>query len=401
MKSDINNYLHKFSKAVVAEGQLYESQASTKSGHNVDYVTVRANDVPECKHKEALLNSSKKVIGAYSSVLKYWNKFVLTEYPKSNGETFYLIDEEGNAISDFIDPSDKLINGRQLSRGYTAEVYGYKSDTDDIGEKISPMHYEFESYSGILYFNKGTSPKELGYTRIAISAFSYIGKNVKQNFRDVEQLIAMNLMLLQKITAERIVVQPYKFSTANMTTVWETAKPVPGAFNRFGKQMWSQRFKITVPGYVFEVSAENMYDNELRIHQNGVIIPDMTHLDNGSTIIEIELQVNAGDDIEDIGDGQIVIGYEQVIDVTTGQPKLVLKTGDLHFVASTFKRNDGQKIDIKDAITLQGKGDTLSEITPELKKQLLVDQYLVDFTPGTVDKASIDLFDKLYEKRQN
>jgi hypothetical protein len=41
------------------------------------------------------------------------------------------------------------------------------------------MHYEFESYSGILYFNKGTSPKELGYTRIAISAFSYIGKNVK------------------------------------------------------------------------------------------------------------------------------------------------------------------------------------------------------------------------------
>jgi hypothetical protein len=41
------------------------------------------------------------------------------------------------------------------------------------------MHYDFESYSGILYFKAGFSPKELGYTRIAISAFSYIGKNVK------------------------------------------------------------------------------------------------------------------------------------------------------------------------------------------------------------------------------
>ena len=401
MKHDINNYLHKFSKGVVAEGQLFESQAAVRSGHNVDYVTVRANDVPECKHKAAILNSSNKVIAAYADVLKYWDKVVLTEYPESNGETFYLIDEEGNAIADFIDPSDKLINGRELSRGYTAEVYGYKSDSDDIGEKISPIHYDFESYSGILYFKTGFSPKELGYTRIAISAFSYIGKNVKQNFRNVEQLIAMNLMLLQKMTAERIVVQPYKFSTANMTTVWETAKPVPGAFNRFGKQMWSQRFKITVPGYVFEVSAENMYDNDLRIHQNGVIIPDMIHLDNGSTVIEIELEVNAGDDIEDIGDGKIVIGYEEIVDITTAQPTLVLKTGDLNFVASTFKRNDGQKIDIKDAIALTGKGDTLSEITPELKKQLLVEQYLVDFTPGTVGKASIDLFDKLYEKRQN
>ena len=401
MKSDINNYLHKFSKGVVANGQLYESQAATRSGHNVDYVTVRGDDVPECKHKEALLTSQKTVIAKYATVLKYWYKAQLTEYPNSNGESYYLIDQEGNTIADFIDPSDKLINGRQLSRGYTPEFFGYKSDTDDIGQKISPMHYEFEAYSGILYFKEGFTPKDLGYTRIVINAFSYIGKNVKQNFRNVEQLIAMNLMLLQKITAQRIVVQPYKFSTANMTTVWETPKPVPGAFNRFGKQMWSQRFNITVPGYVFEVSAENMYDNELRIHQNGVIIPDMTHLPNGNTVIEIELQVNAGDELEDIGDGKIVIGYEEIVDVTTGQPKLILKTGDLNFIASTFKRNDGQKIDIKDAVILQGKGDTLSEITPELKKKLLVEQYLVDFTPGIVDRASIDLFDKLYEKRQS
>ena len=125
----------------------------------------------------------------------------------------------------------------------------------------------------------------------------------------------------------------------------------------------------------------------------------MTHLDNGSTVIEIELEVNAGHNIEDTGDGKVIIGYEEIVDITTAKPTLVLKTGDLNFVASTFKRNDGQKIDIKDAIALTGKGDTLSEITPELKKKLLVEQYLVDFTPGTVDNASIDLFDKLYEKR--
>ena len=87
----------------------------------------------------------------------------------------------------------------------------------------------------------------------------------------------MNLMLMQKITSERIVVQPYTFSTANMTTVWNTPRPIPGAFNRFGKQMWCQRFRILIPGYVFEVSAKNMYNafdkTNLAIYENGVIVP--------------------------------------------------------------------------------------------------------------------------------
>jgi hypothetical protein len=72
----------------------------------------------------------------------------------------------------------------------------------------------------------------------------------------------MNLMLMQKLTAERIVVQPYTFTTANMTTVWPTPRPIPGAFNRFGNQMWCQRFSITIPGYVFEVSSNNMLNND-------------------------------------------------------------------------------------------------------------------------------------------
>jgi hypothetical protein len=51
MKNNINDHLHRFSKAVVAEGQLYESQAQVRSGHNVDFVTVRGEDVPECISK--------------------------------------------------------------------------------------------------------------------------------------------------------------------------------------------------------------------------------------------------------------------------------------------------------------------------------------------------------------
>ena len=45
-------------------------------------------------------------------------------------------------------------------------------------------------------------------------------------------------------------------------------------------------------------------------------------------------------------------------------PKLSLITGDLSFIASTFKRNDGQKLDIKLPIELQGKGSTLNPVTP-------------------------------------
>ncbi len=401
MKNNINDHLHRFSKGVIAEGQLYESQAQVRSGHNVDFVTVRGEDVPECISKQILLTAQRTVIAKYAKVLKFWDKVFLTEYPKSNGETYYLLDNQGNAISDFIDPSDKLINGRTLSKGYTVQVFGYRKGSD-IPEKISPIHYEFEAYSGILNFKQGFTPTDLKFERISIEAFSYIGKNVKQNFKDVNDLIAMNLMLMQKLTAERIVVQPYTFTTANMTTVWATPRPIPGAFNRFGKQMWCQRFSITIPGYVFEVSSNNMFNNDttqFAISENGVIVPDMIHTEEGNTIIQIELEVNAGDIPTETGDGKVIMGYKESRDISTGLPKLTLITGDLSFTASTFKRNDGQKLDIKLPIELQGKGSELIPITPQIKKQLLVDQYVVEFTPASVDKLSTELFDKLYQKK--
>lgn len=71
-------------------------------------------------------------------------------------------------------------------------------------------------------------------------------------------------------------------------------KPIPGAFNKFGKQMWCQTFKIEIPGYVFETSAVSCYagsnrDDTLDLYDNGVIIPDMIHLPNGNTVIQVEL----------------------------------------------------------------------------------------------------------------
>jgi hypothetical protein len=65
--------------------------------------------------------------------------------------------------------------------------------------------------------------------------------------------------------------------------------------------MWCQRFKIVIPGYVFEVSSNNMFNNDksdLAIYENGVIIPDMIHTEDGNTIIEVELEINAGDTVE-------------------------------------------------------------------------------------------------------
>jgi hypothetical protein len=44
-----------------------------------------------------------------------------------------------------------------------------------------------------------------------------------------------------------------------------------------------------------------MFNNDksdLAIYENGVIIPDMIHTEDGNTIIEVELEINAGDTVE-------------------------------------------------------------------------------------------------------
>ena len=389
MKNDVNNFLHKFSKAVVADGQLYQSQASVRSGHNVDYVTVRGEDIPVCAYRQVLLTSTKNVKAQYTNVLKFWNQADMTEYPDSNGQSYYLLDNN-QIVSDFIDPSDKLIDGRELSRGYAPIVYGVKSNGDL--EKISPIYYTFESYSGILTFDKQKTPKKLNYIGVKIDVFQYIGKNVKENFKNIEELIAMNLMLMQKMSAQRIVVQPYKFSTQNMTAI-NDPKPIPGAFNKFGKQMWCQTFKIEIPGYVFETSAVSCYagsdkNDTLDLYDNGVIIPDMIHLPNGNTVIQVELQVDAGQDMETTGSGKIILGYEEYNETGTNRPGLRIRVGNINFVASTFKRNDNFKLDVKDPIVMEGEGSTLSAITPDLKKKLLVDQYVVDFSAYPEEKET-------------
>ena len=402
MKSDINNYLHKFSKGVVAEGQLYQRQAQVKSGHNVDYVTVRGEDIPPCQHKELLLTSSNTVKAQYSSVLKYWNQQSMSVYPDSNGQSYYLLDNN-QIVSDFVDPSDKLIDGRALSRGYTPYFYGVKPD--GTLEKLSPILYQFESYSGILSFEKGKTPTDLGYVGVKIEAFQYIGKSVKENFKNIEELIAMNLMLLQKLSSQRIVVQPYKFSTENMTVI-NDPKPIPGAFNKFGKQMWCQTFQIQIPGYVFETSAESCYtgtdkNDTIQLYENGVVISDMKHLPNGNTVIEIQLQVDAGEDMETAGSGKIILGYEEYSITGSNTPGLRMRVGNINFIASTFKRNDNFKLDVKDPIVMEGEGSTLQEISVQLKKKLLVDRYVVDFSAYPVAKETVEYVDQTTSKLLN
>jgi hypothetical protein len=48
MKNNINDYLHRFNKSVIAEGQLYGAQAQVRTGHNINHITIRGEDVPEC-----------------------------------------------------------------------------------------------------------------------------------------------------------------------------------------------------------------------------------------------------------------------------------------------------------------------------------------------------------------
>lgn len=180
---------------------------------------MRAEEVPACFHRSAILAEDHTVKPPFDRVLKFWDAVQMVEFPYSNGETWFLMDA-GEAVSDFVDPADRIIDGNKLSLGYTALVFGSRPDSDEK-VKISPNCYEFESFSGVLQFKEGRKPADLGFDKVYLQAFSYVGMKIDSIIRRLEELTAMNVMLLQKVNTQLPVVQPYRFTTANMTRVGE------------------------------------------------------------------------------------------------------------------------------------------------------------------------------------
>ena len=205
MNREIDAYMHKFSRAITAEGQIFPDQTTVKSGHNISYVEVRAEEVPVCdsitERNTNLLTSG--IPGTRSvkdvelqKIIKFYDRAPLTCLTNTNGEAWVLLDENNVPIKGFIDPTDRLIDGRRLSNGYKVVMYA------ENGRKISPHQgWSFEAYSGLFKFDSNKTPEKMGWGIPRVEVFRYIGKSVKEKFGDITQLIECSYNNVDAISA--------------------------------------------------------------------------------------------------------------------------------------------------------------------------------------------------------
>ena len=330
----IGSHFHRFSKAITAKGQEFLDQAPARSGHNVSYTEVRAEVIPPVlniaeRNLKLLENYGSstipkyKVNNAYKHMMKFYQKVSLTEIPNTNGESWRLLDENGIPVSELISPTDVLVDGKYLSDGYAITLY------NEAGEKISQNYgREFEYYSGILTFHSDATPSKKNWGTPKIDAFQYIGKYAKDYFEELQQLIEDTKNYLDQVKNESIAVQRYKFSTDSMEIISEP-EVLPKSFGKDGQILYVCNFKMIIPGYNFET---------ISLDQNDVIITDILHDENtGDSIIILQLVVDKDTKLP-------IIGWYGLGEDGLAPYKPI--TGKQEFLATTFIRNDGRKIEI-------------------------------------------------------
>lgn len=374
MNREIDAYMHKFSKAATTDGQLFPDQTNVKSGHNISYVEVRAEEIPICNSIEERNNilltidapGYRKVKNPdLQKIIKFYDRAPLTSLINTNGEAWVLLDENNIPIKGFIDPTDRLVDGRKVSNGYKVIMYA------EDGTRISPHQgWTFESFSGLFKFDSDKTPEKMGWGIPRVEVFSYVGKSVKEKFGDITQLIESIYNNTVSISKSALVVQPFDISTEKMIQLSEKPYIIPGTFDKFGKQVYANSFQYDIPGYVFEA---------ISLDKNETIIPECQHLENGDSKVTVEVAV-------DPESGLPIIGYEQTTD-SNGFPLLNLKVGHLNFRFSTFMTEGGEKIKIKPVITL-GQNNAKNNATPiskEDREKIESTQFRVNFKPTIIE----------------
>lgn len=339
----LGSYFHRFSRSLTAKGQEFIDQAPARTGHNISYTDVRAEIVPpilNISQRRRILenigtdyNPKFRVNSAYKSMIKFYQKMSMTEIPNTNGESWRILDKDGIPAADFISPTDVLVDGKYLSDGYAITLY------DEKGEKISQNYgWEFDYYSGILTFHTDATPLKMGWGIPKIDAFQYIGKHTIDYFEKLEELIKRNEELIQQIQDETIAVQRFKFSSKIMIPEKNNEGEIvllelPKAFGKDGRQLYTCNFTIKIEGYVFETISLDL---------NDTIIAEIHHdEETGDSIIICQLIVDETTKTENT--------ILPIIDWTEDNKAI---TGHVEFLATTFKRHDGRKIDILPEIDL-------------------------------------------------
>jgi len=347
-----NATLHNQSRFAVATGQNFPDQAPARTGHTIHAENVRADAIPVIstileRNRFYLISDSigTRITGGqkgskYVDSIKFLDKVAMTQVPNSNGESWRLFDDDGIAMTDFLDPTNKLDEGKiGLCEGYKITIYA------EDGTKIpNSCGYIFDAYNGILRFNDDSKPSLNGWGIPKFEGFVYIGKYVSDTVNNVDEKLDTANQAILNYNRQALAIQPFQFTTAAMTVVGDPyIQPLSDLVNQ-SNVIYMQQLNILIPGYVFELTA---MDTEK------TLLTEFRHLTDGNTEIFIEvpwsIQVNRP------------IMFWDWSGTITGEGVRTEQVGDYIFKAAAFVMNNGNKIQVKEIINY---GDVSPIIVP-------------------------------------
>lgn len=336
--TNIRNRMHTFSRAPLATGQEWIDQATAPAGHNTSIEKVRADEIPaisslaERDEMYLVQQNGKRVVGGYlgrdvTNVLKFLDRVDIQEIPNTNGESWLIVDSDGTPYKDFVDPADKPISQIALSDGYEVLMF-----SEDGHTKISRnCGWSFDSFNGIIHFDPKFNPKTSNWQfgNPKIEGFVYIGKYVGTLLSEMQMHLDAIAGYVDAMANNHIAIQPFKFTTQEMTVVG-----TPYEMKYGGDQIvLFQRLAIIIPGYVFEVTS---LDND------ETILTDLRHLKNGNTEVFIDVLWH-----EEYACPIIDYQYDSG---ESGVGNKIPVIGKCKYVASALMTSNGQKIDVKPTV---------------------------------------------------
>ena len=160
-----NAFFHSLSKAATNSTQ-YVFESKYKSAHSVKGSEIWANTIAYCANSAA----ADAEATANAAVEKYI-QVALTEIPGSNGQAWY-INNAGTFVRPWISPVDvPNSTTNDPSDGFQANLY------TSTGTLVTPTAgvWFVDYYAGIVHFEVGSTPANLGYGTPKITCYVYTG----------------------------------------------------------------------------------------------------------------------------------------------------------------------------------------------------------------------------------
>lgn len=170
-----NSFFHSLSKTAT-EGTQLPFESPYKSGHSIYLQDVLGEEVPFAGD----VTTADLMVTLNPSVIKKYDKVPLTPVAGSNNQAWCLYDS-GKFVKPWIEPTDVMNSVGDLSHGYQIRLY--KENGDFIPPTLGA--YNFLGYSGLVIFNEGYTPVDLGWGNVKISVYVYIGTSLRDSLGGV------------------------------------------------------------------------------------------------------------------------------------------------------------------------------------------------------------------------